>query len=81
MGSKLPTIKASILSTVFALVLAAMVFVPSWFVLAFLSRLITGRIHFLTFIVAGTGAVWFFQFTFRMAFSYLRDGFSRQLSG
>ncbi len=80
MTQPLPTIKAAILSIIFALVLAAMVFVPTWFVLAFFSRLITGRIHLLTFALAGAGAVCFFGFSFRMAFAYLREGFSRQLS-
>ena len=74
------TIKAAALSTLFSIVLAAMVFVPSWFVLAFFSRLIVGRIHVITFVLAGAGAVWFLQFTFRMVFAYLRDGFSRQVS-
>ncbi len=81
MVPSLPAIKAAILSTVFALVLAAMLFVPSWFVFAFLSRLITGRIHLITYLLAGAGAVWFFGFSFRMIFEYLRDGFSRQVSG
>jgi hypothetical protein len=78
MALRLPTLKAAVLSTLFAVVLAAMLFVPTWFVLAFLSRLITGRIHLIAFILPGAGAVWFFSFSFRMAFSYLREGFSRQ---
>ncbi len=80
MALPLPTIKAAVLSILFALVLGAMVFVPTWFVLAFVSRLITGRIHLLTFVLAGVGAICFFGFSFRMAFFYLREGFSRQVS-
>lgn len=77
MRSASATFKAAILAVLFAVVLSLMVFVPTWFVLAFLSRLITGRIHLATFVLAGAGALLFLVWVFRMAFSYFRSGFSR----
>lgn len=65
-------IKAVLIAAVFAVPLGAMVFVPLWFVLAFLSRLITGQIHPATFVLAGLAAAAFMVWVFRLAFSYFR---------
>jgi len=64
------TLKAAVISAVFAVPLGAMLFVPLWFVLAFLSRLITGRIHPATFVLAGVAAAAFMVWVFRLAFGY-----------
>jgi hypothetical protein len=69
--------KAAVIAAVFAAPLGAMVFVPLWFVLAFLSRLITGQIHPATFILAGLAAAAFMVWVFRLAFSYFRKGTRR----
>lgn len=67
-------IKALVFAALFAVPLGAMVFVPLWFVLAFLSRLITGRIHLATFVLAGFAAAAFMVWVFRLAFGYFRKG-------
>ncbi len=69
--------KAAIIATLFAVPLAAMVAVPVWFVLAFLSRIITGGIHPTTFVIAGAAAVVFMVWVFRMVFDYFRAGYAR----
>jgi len=74
---KLVTVKAAVIAALFAVPLAAMLFVPLWFVLAFLSRLITGQIHRATFVLAGAAATAFMVWVFRMAFGYFRKGFLR----
>jgi hypothetical protein len=76
MTHRLATVKAAGIAAVFAVPLGAMVFVPLWFVLAFLSRLITGRIHWATFVLAGIAAAVFMVLVFRMAFGYFRKGFA-----
>jgi hypothetical protein len=66
------TLKAAATSGVFAVGLAAMLSVPVWFVLAVVSRLITGEIHWVTFVLAGAGAAAFMVWVFRLAFGYFR---------
>jgi hypothetical protein len=68
------TAKAAAIAGIFAVGLAAMVFVPVWFVLAFISRLATGEIHRATFVLAGAGAAAFMVWVFRLAFGYFRKG-------
>ncbi|MFZ3210468.1 MAG: hypothetical protein WA188_03060 [Terriglobales bacterium] len=70
MAHKLATAKAAAIAAVFAVTLGVMMFVPLWFVLAFLSRLITGQIHRATFVLAGVAAAAFMVWVFRLAFSY-----------
>ena len=65
------------MGVLFAVPLGAMLFVPLWFVLAFLSRLATGRIHRVTFVLAGVAAATFMVWVFRLAYGYLRSGYSR----
>ena len=77
MTGKLATVKAAVIAALFAVPLGAMLFVPLWFVLAFLSRLITGQIHRTTFALAGAAAAAFMVWVFRMAFGYFRKGFLR----
>jgi hypothetical protein len=72
MNSKVTTVRAALLSAIFGLTLAVMVFVPVWFALSFISRLFTSRIHPVTFGLAGVVAGVFFVFVFRMAFEYFR---------
>jgi len=72
MTSSITTVRAALLSAIFALTLAVMVFVPVWFVLSFISRLFTGTIHPVTYGLAGVAATVFFIFVFRMAFEYFR---------
>ena len=69
MARKLATVKAVAIAAVFAVLLGVMLFVPLWFVLAFLSRLITGQIHRVTFVLAGVAAAAFMVWVFRLAFS------------
>ena len=69
--------KAVLIAAVFAAPLGAMVFVPLWFVLAFLSRLITGQIHRATFVLAGFAAAAFMVWVFRLVFGYFRKGYIR----
>ena len=71
------TVKAALMAALLALPLGAMLFVPLWFVLAFLSRLATGKIHVATFVLAGVAAVTFAVWVFRMGFGYFRKGFLR----
>jgi hypothetical protein len=71
------TIKAAAIGILLAVPLGAMLFVPLWFVLAFLSRLATGRIHVATFALAGLAALVFAGWVFRIAFAYFRKGFLR----
>ncbi len=72
MARKLATVKAAVIAAVFTVPLGAMLFVPLWFVLAFLSRLITGQIHRTTFVLAGVAAAAFMVWVFRLAFSYFQ---------
>ncbi len=76
MAHKAATVKAGLMAALFAVPLAAMLFVPLWFVMAFLSRLVTGRVHWATFGLAGIAAVGFMVWVFRMAFGYFRKGFT-----
>jgi hypothetical protein len=71
------TMKAALIAAVFAVPLGAMLFVPLWFVMAFLSRLVTGRIHPATFVLAGLAAAAFMVWVFRLAFGYFRKGYIR----
>jgi len=73
MARKLATVKAAAIAAVFAAPLGVMLFVPLWFVLAFLSRLITGQIHRATFALAGVAAATFVVWVFRLAFSYFQS--------
>ena len=77
MAQKAATVKAAAIAALFAAPLGAMLFVPLWFVLAFLSRLITGQIHRATFVLAGLAAAGFVVWVFRMAFGYFRKGYTR----
>ncbi len=77
MTNRPATVKAALLAALFAVPLGAMLFVPLWFVLAFLSRLITGQIHRATFVLAGVAAAVFTVWVFRMAFGHFRKGFMR----
>lgn len=70
-------LKASILAGLFAVPLGAMLFVPVWFVLAFISRLATGQVHRATFLLAGGAAIIFAVWVFRMAFEHLRKAYTR----
>ena len=78
MNEKTTTVKAALISALFALVLAVMLFVPVWFVLAFLSRLMTGQIRSVTFVLAGAGAIFFLLWVFRLAFGYFQKGYRQQ---
>ncbi len=78
MSSRGASVKAALIAAPFALVLGLMFAVPVWFVLAFFSRLITGRIHAMAFVIAGAGGLVFLAWIFRLVFDYLRKGFSRQ---
>ncbi len=80
MAQKLATAKAAVIAAVFAAPLGAMVFVPLWFVLAFLSRLLTGQIHRATFVLAGVAAAAFMVWVFRLVFGYFRKGLTRDRS-
>ena len=77
MDRKAATIKAAAIGALFALPLGAMLFVPLWFVLAFLSRLVTGRIHRATFVLAGVAGATFMVWVFRLAYGYFRRGYGR----
>ncbi|HYY68551.1 MAG TPA: hypothetical protein VE734_02380 [Terriglobales bacterium] len=77
MTNRLATVKAALIAVVFAAPLGAMLFVPLWFVLAFLSRLLTGQIHPATFVLAGLAAAVFTVWVFRLAFGYFRKGYVR----
>ena len=72
LARKFATVKAAAIAAVFAVPLGAMLFVPLWFVLAVLSRLVTGQIHRATFVLAGVAAAGFMVWVFRLAFSYFR---------
>lgn len=63
------------IAALFAVPLGAMLFVPLWFVMAFLSRLITGQIHWATFVLAGIAAVVFMVWVYRLVFGYFRNGY------
>lgn len=78
MAYRLATVRAALIGAVFAVPLGAMLFVPLWFVLAFLSRLLAGRIHPATFVLAGLAAAAFMVWVFRLAFGYFRKGFLRR---
>ena len=75
MARKTATVKAVLIAALIAIPLGAMLFVPLWFVLAFVSRLITGQVHRATFVVAGLVAAGFMVWVFRMAFAYFRKGY------
>ena len=77
MPERLKIVKAGIIAALFALPLGAMLFVPVWFVMAFVSRLASGRVHAVTFVIAGIAAVVFAFWVFRMAFGYFREGHRR----
>ena len=77
MHKKAATIKAAAMGVLFAAPLGAMLFVPLWFVLAFLSRLVSGRIHRATFVLAGVVGATFMLWVFRQAYGYFRRGYSR----
>ena len=77
MAQRAATVKAVVIAALFAVPLGVMLFVPLWFVLAFLSRLITGQIHRATFVLAGVAAAMFMVWVFRLAFGYFRKGFAR----
>lgn len=77
MPPKAATLKAVVIAALFAGPLGAMLFVPVWFVLAFLSRLVTGQIHRATFVLAGVAAAAFMVWVFRLAFGYFHKGFMR----
>jgi hypothetical protein len=72
MSQKAATVRAAAIAAVFAVPLGLMLFVPLWFVLAFLSRLITGQIHRATFVLAGVAATAFMVWVFRLAFPYFQ---------
>ncbi len=72
MNTTIATVRAALLSAILAATLGVMVFVPLWFVFSFISRLSTGKIHPVTFGLAGVAAGVFFVFVFRMAFEYFR---------
>jgi hypothetical protein len=74
--SGMATVKAAVIAASFAVPLGAMVFVPVWFILAFLSRLISGGIHRATFVLAGIVATTFAAWVFRLAFGYFRKGYA-----
>jgi hypothetical protein len=78
MAQRAGTVKAAVIAALFAAPLGAILFVPLWFVLAFLSRLITGQIHRATFVLAGVAAATFMVWVFRLAFGYFRKGYARQ---
>jgi len=71
------TLKAALLGTLFAVPLGAMLFVPVWFVLAFVSRLLSGQIYRITFLPAGVVAAGFAVWVFRMVFGYFRKAGDR----
>jgi len=77
MSNRLAGVKAGLVAALFAAPLGAMLFVPLWFVLAFVSRLVTGHIHWTTFVVAGVVAAAFMVWVFRLVFGYFRKGFMR----
>jgi len=77
MAQELATAKAVLIAALFAVPLGAMLFVPLWFVLAFLSRLITGQIYRATFVLAGVVAAVFMVTVFRLAFGHFRKAFTR----
>jgi hypothetical protein len=72
-SQRLKILKAGIMAALFALPVGAILFVPVWFVLAFISRLTTGQVHRATFVFAGIAAVAFAAWVFRMAFGYFRE--------
>ena len=76
MVHKLATVKSLLIAALLAVPLGAMLFVPLWFVLAFLSRLTTGQIHRVTFVLAGAAAATFMVWVFWLAFGYFRKGYS-----
>jgi hypothetical protein len=78
MSNRPATVKAALIAALFAVPLGAMLFVPLWFVMAFLSRLITGQIHRATFVLAGIAAVVFMVWVYRLVFGYFRKGFLRR---
>jgi hypothetical protein len=75
--SQTVAMKAAVLAALFAIPLGAMLFVPVWFVLAFVSRLAIGQVHRATFVLAGIAAGVFAVWVFTMAFGYFRRGYSR----
>ncbi|HYN15638.1 MAG TPA: hypothetical protein VES66_07615 [Terriglobales bacterium] len=77
MAQRAATVKAAVIAALFAAPLGAMLFVPLWFVLAFLSRLISGQIHWATFVLAGIAAATFMVWVFRLVFGYFRKGYTR----
>ena len=77
MSNRLAGVKAGLVAALFAVPLGAMLFVPLWFVLAFLSRLMTGQVHPATFVLAGVAAAAFMVWVFRLVFGYFRKGYIR----
>ena len=77
MTNRVASAKATVSGVLFAVPLGAMVFVPLWFVLAFFSRLATGHVHRLTFVLAGIAAAGFMVWVFRLAFGYFCRGYLR----
>lgn len=75
MNNRVASVKAALIAALFAVPLGAMVFVPLWFVAAFVSRLLTRQVHRSTFIVAGIVAAAFMVWVFRMALGYFRKAY------
>jgi hypothetical protein len=74
---RLKILKAAIMAALFPLPLGAVLFVPVWFVMAFISRLASDRVCRVTFVIAGIAAVFFALWVFRMAFGHFREGHRR----
>ncbi|HEV8523162.1 MAG TPA: hypothetical protein VGQ71_01575 [Terriglobales bacterium] len=72
MSANTAVLKAAVLSALASLVFSIMVYVPVWFVLAFISRLATGQVHLVTFVLAGVGALAFLVWVFRLVFAIFR---------
>jgi len=75
MTRKAATLMAALIAAVFAIPLGAMLFVPLWFVMAFINRLVTGEIHRATFVLAGVPAAAFMVWVFGMAFGYFSKAY------
>jgi len=75
-AQQLATVKAALIAALFAVPLGMMLFVPLWFVLAFLSRLITGQIYRATFVMAGVAAAVFMVWVYRLVFGHFRKEYA-----
>jgi len=73
------TLKSALIAALFAVPLGAMVFVPLWFVLAFVSRLMTGHIHWVTFLLAGLAAISFIIWVSYLVFGHFRKALTRKM--